>query len=283
MEKSFTPSGKSAGTMTGLCLWVCLFFCQGAWAANFDIQPIRIFLDEKVKLEKLIIKNVSDVEFPLQIKVFEWSQNEKGEDVYSETKDIITFPKMLTIKTGEERFIRIAAKVPQGNREKTYRIYVEEMPAPVSGDEEQGATVNLFMKIGIPVFINPTKIEANADIEGIEMTNGLLKIKVRNTGNKHFIVTGINIRGEKNDGKEPFSRDIGGWYLLNGSAKVYETFIPQEICGSLTTLSVALKTNQTTVKKDIPIDMTMCGQREIASCGKEGKAACQQIGLAHGF
>jgi fimbrial chaperone protein len=263
-----------------LSAWVC--FYQQAAAANFDIQPIRIVLDEKVKLEKLIIKNVSDVDFPLQIKAYEWSQNEKGEDVYKETNDIITFPKILSIKTGEEKFIRIGSNVPPGTREKTYRIYVEEMPSPEAEKEKQGANVTLFMKIGIPVFINPIKIDDHADIEGLEMINGTLKVKVKNNGNKHFMVTGINVRGENNDGKEPFTRDIGGWYLLSGSTKIYETSIPQDLCDSITNLNVVLKTNKATVKKNIPVEKTMCGQAVNSSCGT-GEKACKQIGLIHGY
>jgi fimbrial chaperone protein len=160
---------QRVGMAIAFCLSVFLGFCQEAMAATFDIQPIRIVLDEKVRLEKLTIRNISDAAFPIQVKAYEWSQNEKGEDVYTETKDIITFPKILSINKGEEKFIRIGTTVPPGTREKTYRIYVEEMPAPEKEKDKQGAKVNLYMKIGIPVFINPIKVDNNAEIEDIEM------------------------------------------------------------------------------------------------------------------
>jgi fimbrial chaperone protein len=271
---------KKAGVVAGICLSIVLHFYPGALAANFDIQPIRIVLDEKVRLEKLSLKNISDVDFPIQVKAYEWSQNEKGEDVYKETKDIIIFPKILTIKTGEEKFVRIGTNVPPGTREKTYRIYLEEMPLPETDKERQGANVTLYMKIGIPVFINPIKIDNKPEIEDIEMSKGVLKVRVKNRGTNHFIVTGINVKGSHRDGTEPFSRDIAGWYLLSGSQKVYETSIPQEVCGTIDHLNVVLKTSKTTVKKDIRVDTAMCGELANATCGP-GKA-CTQIGWVHG-
>ena len=142
-------------------------------------------------------------------------------------------------------------------REKTYRIYVEEMPSPEK--ETEGATIRLFMKIGVPVFINPPRIEDRPDIRAITMRDGKVGIDVSNGGNSHFMVTGVNVQGEDSEGKGQFNRDIGGWYLLSGSSKVYETSIPQEACGTLTSLNVELKTNKTTIKRKIPVETTMCG------------------------
>jgi P pilus assembly chaperone PapD len=89
------------------------------FAASFDIKPVRLELSKETPLEKLVIKNVSDKEFPLQVRVYEWNQNEKGEDVYTETDDIIVFPKIMTIKCDEERYIRVGSKVVPGTTEKT--------------------------------------------------------------------------------------------------------------------------------------------------------------------
>jgi len=245
--------------LSGALVLLILAILQGSWvyAANFDIKPIKIVLDEKVKLEKLTLKNVSDTAFPIQVTAYEWSQDEKGDDVYTETKDIILFPKILSIQPREEKLIRIGTNVKPGMREKTYRIYVEEMPSPER--ESQGATIRLFMKIGIPVFINPPRIEDRPDIRAITMKDGKVGIDVSNGGNSHFMVTGVNVQGEDGEGKGRFNRDIGGWYLLSGSSKVYETSIPQEACGAITNLTVELKTNKTTIKRKVPVENTMCG------------------------
>jgi P pilus assembly chaperone PapD len=151
-------------------------------------------------------------------------------------------------------------------QEKTYRIFVEEMPSP--DKETQGATIRMFMKIGIPVFINPPRIEDRPDIRNITMRDGKVAIDVSNGGNSHFMVTGINVQGEDSQGKDRFNRDIGGWYLLSGSSKVYETSIPQETCGTITSLTVELKTNKTTIKRKMPVEKAMCGYWEVIANAK---------------
>ncbi len=235
----------------------CLFlFCLPACAANFDIQPIRIDLNNKTRLSKLVIKNVSETDFPIQARAYEWSQNEKGEDVYRETQDIIVFPKIMTIAKGEERFIRLGTNVVPGLKEKTYRVYVEEMPSDTT--RKEGATIRLFMKVGIPVFIAPTKSEEKADIEGIFVSGGKIQLKVKNSGNSHFIVTGISLLGLNAKGQESFNRHIGGWYLLSGSEKVYETEMPPDSCNAIDQLDIELKTTKTTVRKQFRVEKSMC-------------------------
>jgi fimbrial chaperone protein len=242
-----------------LVLFLCLFlFSSMLSAATFDIKPVRIEFNDKVRLEKLVIKNVSDIDFPVQVHIYEWSQNEKGEDVYRETQDIVVFPKIMTIKKGEERYIRLGANVLPGAKEKTYRVYVEEMASGTK--EEQGATVRLFMKVGIPIFITPpNKIEDKAEIEGISMVKGKIQIKVKNAGNSHFIVTGINVRGLNDAGQEAFVRSIAGWYILSGMDKTYETEVPPGACGNIGSYDIELKTSKTTIKKNLPADKSMCG------------------------
>jgi fimbrial chaperone protein len=234
-------------------------------AATFDIKPVRVEFTDKVRLEKLVIKNVSDTDFPVQVHVYEWSQNEKGEDVYGETQDIVVFPKIMTIKKGEERYIRLGANVFPGIKEKTYRVYVEEMPSETK--EQQGATVRLFMKVGIPIFITPpNKIEDKAEIESLSMDKGKIQVKVKNSGNSHFIVTGINVRGMNAEGQEAFNRSIGGWYILSGMDKAYETDVPSGACGNISSYDIELKTSKATIKKNLTADKSMCGNvAEIAN------------------
>jgi fimbrial chaperone protein len=258
--------------LTLVCSFFCILLFQSIlWTASFDIKPVRIELNDKIRMEKLVIKNVSDVDFPLQVHVYEWSQNENGEDVYRETQDIVVFPKILTIKKGEERFIRLGANTLPGIKEKTYRVYVEEMASETA--EQQGATIRLFMKVGIPIFITPPeKKEDQAEINGIAMDKGKIKVKVRNSGNSHVIVTGIGVRGLNAAGGEAFNRSIAGWYVLSGMEKSYETDIPPNECGLISSYDIELKTSKTTVTRHMPVDPSMCGKViTIANGGVPGE------------
>ncbi len=238
------------------CLLYLFLFHLPATAANFDIQPVRIDFNNKTKLSKLVIKNVSQTDFPIQVRAYEWSQNEMGEDVYRVTQDIIVFPKIMTIAKGEERFIRLGTNVVPGSKEKAYRIYIEEMPSDTTPQE--GANIRLYMKVGIPVFVAPIKTEDKVDIEGIGMSDGKIQLKVKNSGNSHFVITGINLRGVNAEGQEPFNRNIGGWYLLGGSGRVYEAEVPADSCSALSQIDIELKTTKTTVTKQFRVEKSMC-------------------------
>ncbi|MBN1382720.1 MAG: molecular chaperone [Deltaproteobacteria bacterium] len=281
MYKKRCVLNKNRLQTVGVFFSAVFCLCSQATAASFDIKPIRIFLDEKVRLEKLIIKNVSDTKFPIQIKAYEWSQNQKGEDVYSETRDIITFPKILSIDKGQEKIIRIGTNVRPAKIEKTYRIYVEEMPVP--DKDNSGTKIRLFMKVGIPVFINPVKIDNRPEIEDMEVVNGKLKVTVINKGNTHFVVTGVAVRGANDEGKELFARDIGGWYLLSGTQKIYETDIPPEACGAISNLRVVLKTSKATVEKNIIMAKDMCRLVDDIARGQNHLHLCRQVEMSYGY
>ncbi len=237
-----------------------LFLANNTAAANFDIKPIKIYLDPQNKIEKLTLNNSSEEDLTVQIRGYQWTQNDKGQDVYQETRDLIIFPKIVTLKTEEEKIIRIGTNLNSGSTEKTYRIFVEEIPSHEK-TQDKGSTVHMFMKIGVPLFISPLKKEEKGAIEAANLKKGKAAIKVQNKGNLHLMVTTIQLKGENTDGKEIFSASIGGWYILSGLSKDYEVAIPQDVCKNITKLNIEVKTNNNIIfKEQIPVEKPMCGQ-----------------------
>jgi fimbrial chaperone protein len=241
-------------------LLMALFLANNAPAANFDIKPIKIFLDPKSKIEKLTLKNISEEDLTVQIKGYQWTQNEKGQDIYQETRDLILFPRITTIKQEEEKIIRIGTNLNSGSKEKTYRIFVEEIP---SGEkiENTGSTIHMYMKIGVPVFISPGKKVEKGTIEAVNIKKGKAEIKVQNNGNFHFMVNAVQVRGVDRQGKEIFSTAVDGWYILSGESKAYEITIPPDECKDITRLNVEVRTNNNNVFNElVPVEKPMCGQ-----------------------
>lgn len=204
----------------------------------------------------MTITNVSEDDISLQIKVYIWSQNGKGEDVYDETNDIVLFPKMLKVKKGEERLIRVGANLRPDGSEKTYRIYVEELPSERA--QTEGATVRLLMRAGVPVFISPLRSSASGKVESLSVKNGNVEMNVKNDGNRHFIITSLSIKGEDGQGKELFSKELGGWYLLSGVSRSYVVEIPADICASSARVKVEVKTDRFTLNGNIDMAKDMC-------------------------
>jgi fimbrial chaperone protein len=248
---------KNTGRWLFYALCIVFLFEGIAVGAGLDIQPIKIYLDARSRIDKLTVKNVSDDDLSLQVRVFTWSQNANGRDQYEETTDIIIFPKIMKVLKGEEKFIRVGTNLTPLGDERTYRIYIEEIPVERPKPEE-GATVRMTMKIGVPVFISPLKSDPKGAIQSFSMSNGKPIIEVKNTGNIHFIITSLNIKGTNDKDREIFSKELGGWYVLNGASRTYETSIPAEVCNELAKIHIAVKTDRLSMNETFSINKGMC-------------------------
>ncbi len=235
-----------------------LFLLTGtADGASFEIQPIKVFFNARTRTEKLTIRNVSDSDLSLQIAAFKWSQDKEGKDIYEETAEIVIFPRILKIPKGEEKLIRVGTTLGPALREGTYRVYVEELP--VEDPQSEGVGLRITMKVGIPVFISPEKADGKAEVESLSMEKGKTAVRVKNTGNSHFIVTSLKVTGRNDQGAEIFSKDFGGWYLLSGVARTYETDIPYPACSKLAKIGVTIKTTRNSVQEELKVTRGMCG------------------------
>ena len=57
---------------------------------------------------------------------------------------------------GEQRNIRIGTAAPPGASEKTFRIFIEELPAPAAGSSGGlPGQVTIRTRLGIPIFLGP--------------------------------------------------------------------------------------------------------------------------------
>lgn len=225
-------------------------------SASFDIQPIKLFFNAKIKAGKLMIRNVSDDELSLQVRAFKWSQDKDGKDIYGETSDIVIFPKVLKVPKGEERIIRVGTKMRPTMLEETYRVYAEELL--IEKEPTEGVGLRIAMRVGVPVFIAPQKGNSKAILESLTIQKGKATFRVKNDGNVHFIITSLKLTGRNERGAEAFSRELGGWYLLAGAARTYETDIPNQVCTGLTKLSVEVKTTRNSIQEELDVTRDMC-------------------------
>jgi fimbrial chaperone protein len=248
--------------LAALGLLITLFLTSHtAAASNFNITPINIFLDPQTKIEKLTVTNNGEDDLTVQLKAFRWTQDEKGQELYEDTKDIILSPKIATLKKDEEKIIRVGTHLKSDLSEKTYRIFVEEIPN-ADREELKGTTIQMYLKIGVPLFLSPIKKDQKGAIETITLQKGKAAIKIKNKGNQHLIVNNIQVRGLNPQGQEIFSQDLSGWYILSGVSKIFETTLPENICQDIGSLKVEVKTNNKNInfQAQLPVEKTMCGQ-----------------------
>lgn len=235
------------------------------FAANFSVVPTSMELSGKVKSGAFSIINSGEEQFSCQIEVKEWSQDSEGKDVYSEARDIVFFPKIMTIDPNGQRAIRIGIKGPPSLQEKTYRLFTEEIPGQKKVTEEKltekiVAGLTIAFRYAVPIFVKPVRPEESAVIEHTNMAMGIAKTMVKNTGNVHVRLRSVTFQGKALDGKELFSQEVAGWYILQGQSRPYEVIVPAEVCEDLASIDISAQAENMTIKGILNVQREMCEQ-----------------------
>jgi len=224
-------------------------------AGTWRVTPIRVELDARTRSATVTVFNEGDEPLHLQMKAFEWTQDEKGNDQYKETDDLIFFPKIMEVRPNDARILRVGLKAPAVAKERTYRLFLEEIPAP---RKAEGAQVAIAIRFGLPIFVKPVKEEAKGVLDGVTLSNGQLNVVVRNTGNTHFFIESIAVQGKDAGGRAVYTQDLNGWYLLGGAVRTYTVKVPPEVCSKLSRLDLRVKTDRFELKGGLDVQASMC-------------------------
>ena len=226
-----------------------------ALAGQWRVSPIRLEFDARVRTGVITVVNEGDEKINFQVKAAEWSQDAEGKDRYEETREIIFFPRVMALDKKEERVIRAGIRIPAAAREKTYRLFIEEIPAPRKGE---GAMVAVNIRFGVPMFVKPLKEDPKAELEKIELSKGALNASLKNTGNVHLMVNSIEVKGKNAKGEETFSKELSGWYLLSGVARRYTMAIPEALCKEISGVDIEVKTDKLKLSGRLDVHQEMC-------------------------
>jgi fimbrial chaperone protein len=226
-----------------------------AISGEFRVTPIRLDFDRGMRSGVITIVNEGGDKLNVQMRAFEWSQDADGKDQYTETNDIIFFPRIMSLDKKEEKILRAGIKMPATTKEKTYRLFIEEIPEPKKGE---GVNVAIAIRFGVPIFVKPLKEELKGEIEKVDLSKGVLNALIRNKGNTHFIIQSIDIKGKNMKGEEIFSKELSGWYLLSGVSRPYATPLPEETCRALSRLDIEAKTDRFKLNGKLDVNQAMC-------------------------
>ena len=225
-------------------------------AATFEVTPLRFSFSGAKGSDILQIRNESDGNLQVQINAYEWKQDAEGKDIYSNTKDVIFFPRIVSLKQGEARIVRVGMKTPPGKREKPYRLYIEELPGK---EFAQGTTVRTLLRIGIPVFLTPVTTEARGTLEGLKAeAGGKVSFVIKNQGNVHFIIQSIKVTGQDTQGSDLFSDESQGWYLHAGASRPVAREIPRDACPKVKRIRVEVTTDKPTLSGALDVQQGFC-------------------------
>jgi len=229
-----------------------------ALAGSLKVVPVKVLFDGSSKTSSLTVTNGGQERITLQLEAKSWDQDSHGADSFSETGDIIFFPKILELEPSAEKIIRIGY---QGERrsasEEAYRIFLRELPVARPGE----TALRFAITLSIPIFISPSTEPSDVRITDVTQENGELRVRVSNDGNTHAMVKTIKITGLDTAGDAVFSSETRGWYLLAGKSRTYELAVPENNCAKAAKVEVEVQAESQTVAVLVDADTAMCGSQ----------------------
>lgn len=247
----------SAPQRTSRCVFLavaltCLsgVYCS-AGATDFSVSPIRAELKPGAMSETITISNESTARLRVTVKLMEWTQDASGKDLYSDSGDLVYFPRQMDVAPGAKRLVRVGAKTPASSAERAYRLFIEEVPdATPSGVP---AAVTFYFRFGVPIFLPPPLPRAQPDVMEPVLEKGKLSLIVRNTGNQHFRLNKLTVTGGAG-----YTQEIAGWYSLPGTSRTYAADIPAEACRSAGALAIKLEGEGISIDRRLDVDPARC-------------------------
>lgn len=237
--------------------WI-LLTCGLAVAGEFTVSPVRIDLGAGVKSGVFTITNDGNDKLSFQIQAMEWTQDAAGKDQYTETRDLIFFPKIMSVEPGQEGIVRVGLRTAAASTERTYRLFIEELPGVRKDPEGKAANIKFLIRFGAPIFAAPIKPQDGLEIEGLELKKGAISLLARNTGNRHQMVQGIHLKGTDSAGSTVFALDIADRYVLAGVQKSYTSAVTAEQCLRMAALNVEYKTDKLSAARKLEVTRAMC-------------------------
>lgn len=232
-----------------------LFIATEAYSGVWRVAPIRIDLDRTTRSTVVRISNSGSDPVRIQINTVAWQQAANGEDIYTKTTDLLAFPKIATIKPNEDQIIRIGIKRPALQTEKSYRLFIQEIPPATP---KGGSSVAVALRVGIPVFAAPLQPETGGAIQNITMNDKRLSFAVDNSGNITNKIEKLSVTAMNSAGERILNHDFKPWYLLPGTSIERSLKVPAEVCHDTERVEIVAHGDKLKLKEELPITSDLC-------------------------
>jgi len=237
-----------------------LVYSHNAMSDGIRISPIKLYFDADSNSASLKIVNDAEAQVTVQLEAMTWSQDQDGQDQYAPTAEVVFFPRILSIEANDHRIIRVGYQGdPASALEKTYRLFVQELPVRKPGEIE----MKFAVRMGVPIFVRPVVEELAWSVSSSGLVESGLSIRVENTGNRFLMVGAMQAVGRNAAGEEMVDSKDRGWYVLAGQGRNFVLPINKEDCSRVTSLEVAI-----TVDKETRRQMLEVNEGDCAGLGK---------------
>lgn len=245
---------------------LALYFLLGgltclAQAGGFSLQPLRLTLGGNVRSAALTLRNDDAHPQTFGVSAMAWQQDESGADVYTEAQDLVYYPRQVTLGPGQEGVVRVGARQGSGPIERTYRVFIEQLPSPTppeGAEASGGARLQVMLKIGAPLFVTPLAPRRSLSIEGLHIEQGQVRWALVNTGNRHERIEALTVHGLDASGDTALDSPIEARYLLAGRQRAFSVDLDPEVCKHITRVTISVRTDAGTRDNTLTVPPTAC-------------------------
>lgn len=183
---------------------------SGVNAQSLTVLPVSVQMTPGQMAAALTLINQADIETSVQIRVFTWKQLD-GNDQLIPSDEVMVSPPLGVIAAGATQVVRLILRKPPQTLEASFRILVDQIPAPAAP-----GTVRIALRLSIPIFAEPViRIAAHVQWR-IEGGGGQLYLVAANDGSRHETV-----------------RDIALTVSGSGSQKIETNVSPYVLAGAI--------------------------------------------------
>lgn len=199
--------------------------CAGA--AGLDVTPVRIELTGKTPSALLTLRNTEASPARFQIRAYSWDESPSGGMILGETSDLQVFPALQQLGPKEERKIRLGTTAKPGARERSWRIFIEELPSAVEAEDKN--RIRVLTRIGIPVFLAPSAPAASGELR-LGRAGGRVEVRLRSTGTIRIQPSDVTLVLLGDGDAKVHEQALSPWYVLSGGERVYPVDVPPALC-----------------------------------------------------
>lgn len=241
----------------GMAMAACAL-CVPALAGEFVVTPVGLDLGGAARSGAITVRNDGQEKLGFELEAMEWRQDAEGKDQYVPTNELVFYPKIMSVEPGQEGLVRVGIRTPLVQTEKTYRLFIQELPGTAKRPDEARAQVNFLIRFGAPIFVGPVKPQDSLAVDNLAISKGTATFSAHNTGNRHQVVQGVSLKGVDRSGGEVYSLTLADRYLLAGTTKAFSAAIPRADCTRIASLSVEVRTDKLSTVRKLDVDPTMC-------------------------
>jgi fimbrial chaperone protein len=237
-----------------------LFLGSGRLSAGgLNVSPVQLYLKAEESKALLTLRNDGEEAARFQLEVNTWNEDPKAGMTLGPTDDVIFYPTLVALKPGETHKVRIGTTVPFGALERTYRLFVQELP-PAEKAAQSRSAVRVLTRVGIPIFVQPAKVVESQALSQVVLGSGSASFDLENAGNVHLRVETIKLEGFATGGARLFEREAPGWYVLAAARKHFTVDVPRDACARVRKLVATVKTDRDqTLQQALETPAGACG------------------------